>query len=134
MKCLNVFAVRAGCHEPTLLAIFKYSACQMMILHDSVDCITKWILYFRGCLSWHDATWICIRPPITKAWLIYFESLNFFNRYGGKRVLLTSLSLSSFLTILFPVCARTSIYLVYAIRVSLGLLTVRFVYFFLTDP
>ena len=47
------------------------------------------------------------------------------DRYGGKRVLGITLTASSILTLVMPVSARTSIVLVYAIRVLLGLLTVR---------
>ncbi|XP_045163065.2 uncharacterized transporter slc-17.2-like isoform X2 [Mercenaria mercenaria] len=43
--------------------------------------------------------------------------------YGGKRVLFVTILLSSVLTVLMPVCARTSVYLVYTVRVLLGLLT-----------
>lgn len=53
---------------------------------------------------------------------------SFFSRYGGKRVLFTVIILSSALTLLMPVCARTSVYLVYAIRVLLGLLTVSHIF------
>ncbi|KAL4221287.1 hypothetical protein ACF0H5_019550 [Mactra antiquata] len=45
------------------------------------------------------------------------------DRYGGKKVLLAVILASSILTMLLPVCARTSVYLVYVIRVTLGLLT-----------
>ncbi|XP_060589473.1 uncharacterized transporter slc-17.2-like [Ruditapes philippinarum] len=45
------------------------------------------------------------------------------DRYGGKRVLFVTILLSSILTVLMPVCARTSVYLVYTIRVLIGLLT-----------
>ncbi|XP_053378608.1 uncharacterized transporter slc-17.2-like [Mercenaria mercenaria] len=45
------------------------------------------------------------------------------DRYGGKMVLFVTILLSSVLTVLMPVCARTSVYLVYTIRVLLGLLT-----------
>ena len=48
-----------------------------------------------------------------------------FCRYGGKRVLLIVIIISSILTVLMPLCARTSIYLVYANRVTLGFLNVR---------
>ncbi|XP_052286762.1 uncharacterized transporter slc-17.2-like isoform X7 [Dreissena polymorpha] len=45
------------------------------------------------------------------------------DRYGGKRVLLITMFLSSVLTILKPVAARTTVILLYVIRVLLGLLT-----------
>ncbi|XP_052760333.1 uncharacterized transporter slc-17.2-like isoform X2 [Mya arenaria] len=45
------------------------------------------------------------------------------DRYGGKRVLFVVILLSSVLTLAMPICARTSVILVYVIRVLLGLLT-----------
>ena len=46
------------------------------------------------------------------------------DRYGGKRVFGIPLILSAILTLLFPVLARTSVYLVFAVRILMGLLMV----------
>ena len=46
------------------------------------------------------------------------------DRYGGKRVLGIPLLLSALLTLLVPICARTNVYLVYTVRVLMGLLMV----------
>lgn len=43
------------------------------------------------------------------------------HRYGGKKVMFVSILVSSVLTLLTPVCARTNIYLVFALRVLIGL-------------
>ncbi|XP_060073734.1 sialin-like [Ylistrum balloti] len=47
----------------------------------------------------------------------------FSDRFGGRRVLGYALLIASFCTLLTPVCARTSMLLVYVLRVLLGLVT-----------
>lgn len=44
--------------------------------------------------------------------------------YGGKRVFGISMAVAAVATILLPVCARTSVVLVYVLRVIVGLATV----------
>ncbi|XP_053384723.1 uncharacterized transporter slc-17.2-like [Mercenaria mercenaria] len=43
------------------------------------------------------------------------------HRFGGKKVLFTSIFGSSLLTLFLPLCARTHVYLLFALRVGIGL-------------
>lgn len=47
------------------------------------------------------------------------------DRFGGRRVFGIGMLIASICTLVFPVCARISVNLVYALRVLLGLSTVR---------
>ena len=47
------------------------------------------------------------------------------DRFGGRRVFGIGVFIAAITTLLFPVCARTSVVLVYVLRVVLGLATVR---------
>ena len=46
------------------------------------------------------------------------------DRFGGRRVFGIAMGISGVCTVLMPVCARTSVILVYVLRVLLGLATV----------
>lgn len=48
----------------------------------------------------------------------------FADKFGGKRVFGVSMAISGLATVLLPVCARTSVELVYAMRIIVGLGTV----------
>jgi MFS family permease len=52
------------------------------------------------------------------------------DRFGGRRVMGISMIICGISTILMPVCARTSIVLVYVLRIILGLASVSLFFFF----
>ena len=52
------------------------------------------------------------------------------DRFGGRRVMGISIILCGIATILMPVCARTSIVLVYVLRIIVGLASVSLFLFF----
>ena len=85
------------------------------------------LLYFfqRAELEWDQTTKSTILASFFYGYIVTQIPGGWLaDRYGGKRVLGITMTISAILTLLMPVCARASVYFVYAIRILLGLMTV----------
>ena len=77
-RFMSACAVRAGWRGPKIFEILEFSVCQWIILrHDSVSCLIKWIFYgsiTRWWLAWCYKSIRCIEPTFARGQLIGWNS------------------------------------------------------------